>query len=287
MSVTLEVRGLSLAPAQGAPPLLSGLDATFAPGAIHILAGPNGAGKTTLLRALAGLLAPTEGVVLAHGPSGPVPLGSLDPVTRARLLAVHFEAPRDVLGFDVASLVAMGLHGAVVGPGGTRSFGAARPGAVRPDDGGAEPRGGSDAPAVSAALSRFELTPLARRTMAQLSAGQRQRVSLARTWVRETPILLLDEPAAHLDLRHTVALAEAMREAADAGRTVIAVIHDLTLVARLADRVLLLSEGRAVSSGAPLDVLTPATIGEVWGVDAAVLASEGRLTVEVRGRVRC
>lgn len=260
MSVALELRGVTLAPCLGSPPVLSGLDATFEAGRVHVIAGVNGVGKSTLLRALAGLLVPTAGAILVHGQGAPASLTGLDAITRSRLVAAHLEAPHDLLGFDVASLVAMGRHG-LAGP----------------------VCGGADARAVSEALARFELGAFASRTLAQLSAGQQQRVSLARTWVRGTPILLLDEPAAHLDLRHTMSLAASLREAAEAGRTVVAVVHDLTLVARLADRVLLLSEGRRAAFGRPAEVLTAEAIGDAWGVEATVAEVGGRLTVDVLG----
>ncbi len=259
--VTLEVRGLHLAYASSAT-VLRGLDATFAPGLVHVIAGPNGAGKTTLLHALCGLLRPTAGSVQARSVSGAADLCALDPVSRGRLIAAHLELPRDALGFTVTDLVAMGRHG-LTGE-------------------GAE----VNARAVAAALDHFELGPVAPRQVSQLSTGQQQRTSLARTWVRDTPIVLLDEPASHLDLRHTVALAAAMRQAAAAGRTVIAVLHDLTLVARLADRVLLLSDGQALVAGPPAEVLTPTAIRAVWGVEAVVGAHGGELTIDVRGLSR-
>ncbi len=258
--VTLRADGLGVM--IGGRRLLEGVSATFEPGRVHVIAGPNGAGKSTLLRALLGLVNPTEGRVTVTRGAALHPLAQLDAPDRARLMAAHLEAPNDSLGFTVTDVVALGRHG-LHATGTTRSQ------------------------AIDAALARFALGGLAHRPVGLLSAGERQRVSRARTFARETPALLLDEPASHLDVFHTARLVDHLREAAAAGRTVVAVLHDLDLIARLADDLTLLSRGQVVAHGRPETVLTSSAIRAVWGVEAnLVTLGDGARLVHVRGVAR-
>ncbi len=262
MSGPLSLRAEGLGVTLGGRRLLEGVDATFGPGRVHVIAGPNGAGKTTLLRALLGLLSPTEGRVVVTVGDTSRELGHLDAMDRARLMAAHLAAPDDALGFRVSDVVTLGKHGLHDTPEATSR-------------------------AVSEALARFDLGPLADRPVGQLSAGERQRVSLARAFVRETAALLLDEPASHLDAFHVARLTELLRETARAGRTVITVLHDLDLIGRLADDLTLLSGGRILARGAPEAVLTPAAIRAVWGVEAELVTlGDGARLVHVRGVAR-
>ncbi len=263
--VTLRATGLGVT--RGGNVLLDGVDATFGPGRVHVIAGPNGAGKTTLLRALLGLQPPTRGEVTIadttpDGRHAERAISALSPPARARLLAAHLASPVDALGFSVADVIRLGRHGLP-----ETALEASR--------------------AVTEALARFDLTRLAQRPVGLLSAGERQRVSLARTFARETPALLLDEPASHLDVLHVTRLADLLHAAAEAGRTVVAVLHDLPLIARLADVVTLLSAGRVIAEGPPESVLTPAAIRAVWGVEAdLVTLPDGDRLVHVRGVAR-
>jgi iron complex transport system ATP-binding protein len=103
----------------------------------------------------------------------------------------------------------------------------------------------------------------------ELSGGERQRVRLGRVLAQETPLLLLDEPTAHLDMGHQLDILERVRRLAHAeGRAVIAALHDLNLAARYADRVVVLHRGRIVADGLPSSVLSPALLRDVWGVVA-------------------
>jgi iron complex transport system ATP-binding protein len=218
------------------------------------LLGPNGAGKTSLLRAIAGLL-PCRGIVSLDD----VPAAALGRRERARLLALVPQEPETPPWLTVGEYVLMGRtpH---LGP-------LAREGAV-------------DREAASRALARLDLEELAERALGTLSGGERQRVVVARALAQEAPIVLLDEPTAALDIghqQHALELLDALR--ASEGLTLVAAMHDLTLAAQYADRVLLLDKGRVVAEGAPVDVLTEEALAEHYGASVRVVTVDDRIAV--------
>jgi iron complex transport system ATP-binding protein len=111
---------------------------------------------------------------------------------------------------------------------------------------------------------------LADRPVEELSGGERRRAILAQALAQETPVLLLDEPTTHLDVKHVVDLLAIVRRAADDGRSVVAVLHDLTLAAAACDRLVVLHRGAVVAEGPPAAVLTRELVRSVYEVDAAV-----------------
>jgi iron complex transport system ATP-binding protein len=202
--------------------VLDGVSARFAPGWTAIV-GPNGAGKSTLLRVLAGLLLPETGMVQLDGQ----PLATWPATQRGRAiawLAQGGEVSGDLTAREtvlLGRLPHLGLFGV--------------PGAV-------------DQAVVDRALAATESLTWQHRRLHALSGGERQRVLLARALATEAPVLLLDEPTAHLDPPHQVALARLCRQL---GRThtVVTVLHDLPLALQ-ADRVLVLQRGRVVADAA-------------------------------------
>jgi cobalamin transport system ATP-binding protein len=228
--------------------------ATVEAGEWVALLGPNGAGKTSLLRAIAGLL-PYDGGVALHD----VPAATLGRRERARFLAIVPQEPETPPWLTVGEYVLMGRtpH---LGP-------LAREGAV-------------DREAASRALARLDLEPFAGRTLGTLSGGERQRVVVARALAQEAAIVLLDEPTAALDIghqQHALELLDALR--ASEGLTLVAAMHDLTLAAQYADRVLLLDQGRVVADGTPVDVLTEAALAEYYGASVRVVTVDARIAV--------
>jgi iron complex transport system ATP-binding protein len=220
-------------------------DVSLALSAGHLVAlvGPNGAGKTTLLRALAGLV-PSEGAIHVGGDA----LSSLSLRERARRFAylpqghiVHWPLPaRDI--------VALGRY----------PHGATDPARLTP----------RDTEAVQRAMQAADVTKFAARRVTELSGGERSRVALARVLAVEAPVILADEPTNSLDPRHQIDVMKTLRTAADQGGLVMVVTHDLGLAARFADTVVVLSEGRLVSLGAPADALSEQVMAEVFRISA-------------------
>jgi iron complex transport system ATP-binding protein len=207
------------------------------------LVGPNGAGKTTLLRALAGLI-PATGAVQV----GDDALSALTLRERAKRFAylpqghlVHWPLPaRDI--------VALGRF----------PHGVTDPARLGP----------KDIDAVERAMRATDVVDFAERPVTELSGGERSRVALARVLAVEAPIILADEPIASLDPRHQLDVMKSLRTAADAGVLVIVVTHDLGLAARFADHVMVLSEGRLASQGAPADALSEEVLRDVFRISA-------------------
>ncbi|MEO8246482.1 MAG: ABC transporter ATP-binding protein [Chloroflexota bacterium] len=221
-------------------PVLRGVDLAVWPGELVVLLGTNGSGKTTLLRLLSGALTPDRGAVLVGGrPVGAWRRGDL--ARRVAVLPQHLELPA---GFRVAEVVEMGRT-----PHSRSLFGAT--------DG--------DEAAVERALREADASTLAHRSVDELSGGERQRVLVAMALAQEPELLLLDEPTLHLDLAHQLGLLRTVRRLCQGGLAAVAVLHDLAL-ARLADRVAVLDDGRIRAVGPPADVLTPELVEGVFGV---------------------
>ncbi|WP_181692960.1 ATP-binding cassette domain-containing protein [Natronomonas sp. LN261] len=214
-------------------------------GTFVALVGPNGAGKTTLLRTCNGLVSPATGAVRVDGRH----VMSASPREIGRLVATVPQETAAVFDFDVSAFVAMGRT---------------------PHRSRFETADDADRTAVESALERTDTARFADRSVTELSGGERQRVVFARALAQETPVLLLDEPTASLDINHqrrTLALA---RELVAAGKTVVAAIHDLDLAARFCDRIALLSGGTVLADGPPDAVLTADRIESAFGVRTAV-----------------
>ena len=133
----------------------------------------------------------------------------------------------------------------------------------------------NDEAAVAAALHETGTAGLAARQVDTLSGGESQRVVLARALTQGADHLLLDEPTNHLDLRYQLEVLAFARRAAAAGTAVLLVLHDLNLAARVSDRVVMLAQGKVVADGAAAEVLTAATIAEVYGAAVEVIYDAG------------
>lgn len=222
--------------------ILSGVDLAVEPGEAVAVVGANGAGKTTFMKVLAGVLEPDGGRVELRD-------GRIDEMTRreiARRLAVVSQGTPQVFDYGVLEFALMGNHAR------TRGF-------VATDDEIEEAR---------RALRSVELEGLADHPVSKLSGGELQRALMARAIVASVGLWLLDEPTASLDVRHQVTLLNRMREhVADEGAAV-AVLHDLALVHRFFDRVVVLVDGEFRADGAPDEVLTEQLVSRTY--DAAM-----------------
>lgn len=244
---------------------LSGVTLNVREGELCAVLGPNGAGKSTLVRVVSGLLKPRRGSVKVRG----VDLGSLDRRAIARQIAVVPQAAVMPPGFTVREVVMMGRA---------------------PHQGAwlrASPR---DEEAVDRSLGACSLTHLAERPAGELSGGEQKRVAIARALAQDTPVLLLDEAGAHLDVRHAITLHElVVREVAERRLACLAILHDLNAAAQYADRVVLLKEGRLVADGAIEDVMTYRRLKEVFEAELYVGVNEldgARYFLPVRPRSR-
>ena len=212
------------------------------------LLGPNGSGKTTLLRTVAGLLTYAGSLTLDGRPVR-------EWSARAMAHRVAFVRQSTPLSFDfsVEELVLLGRS---------------------PHKGWLERYAQDDRHHVREALARVDLGGFAHRSVLSLSGGERQRVFLAQALVQEADLLLLDEPTTHLDVHYQFEFLHVVRDLVAAGRTVVAVFHDLELAARFADHLLVLDEGRLVTGGPPRAVLTESLLASVFRMQARLLPSE-------------
>lgn len=242
--------------------LLGPVSAAFRTGEVTAVLGPNGAGKSTWLASLCGASKPSAGRALLDGED----IFHLDP--RARAVRIGFMAQgRDVAwGLDVESVVRLGrLPYSRTGS----SFSPA------------------DNAAVEAAIARCELERFRHRNILTLSGGERARVLLARVLAGEPDWVLADEPLAGLDPAYQLDLVRLLRELAGEGRGVLVTLHDLALVGRLADRVIVMREGGIVADGPASTVLTPDVMLSAYGVAVDVLtAASGERVVLPTRRLR-
>ena len=212
------------------------------------LIGPNGAGKTTLVRAIAALI-PHEGTIDLDGQA----VATMEPRVRARAIAYLAQGAGSHWPLEVSRLVALGRLPHLA------PFRAPAP---------------EDEAAIARAMQLADIESFGGRDVLTLSGGERARVLLARALAVEAPLLLVDEPVASLDPYHQIGIMEVLRAYAGAGRTVIAVLHDLSLAARYCDRLVLLDEGAVKADGRPEDVLTPENLEAVYRI-RAIIGGEG------------
>jgi iron complex transport system ATP-binding protein len=230
-----------------AKPLLRDVSLDIPRGGLFCIAGPNGAGKSTLLRLLSGALRAESGSVLLDGAD----IAAIPPSQRARRIALVPQTEMPAFPYSVRAMVLFGRHPWLSG------FGLER---------------AEDFAVVDEALRLLGIGHLAQRSVTELSGGEYHRVSIARALAQATPVLLLDEPNAHLDLRaqhELFRVLDALHRAR--GRTVVCVTHDLDLAARYADSIALFAEGRLLALGPPREVITADSIRACYGVEAGVV----------------
>ena len=236
---------------QARPFTLAGLSVALPRGEILGVIGPNSAGKTTLIRLVTRVLAPLGGEIFLSGRA----LSRLDPWELARAVAVVPQEAPPALRFTVEQLVLMGRYPHAP----ARFFESAEDRAVARE--------------AMAATGVLELAAI---PVEILSGGERQRAMLARALAQEPELLVLDEPTAHLDLRHQVECAALLQRLnRERGTSILLVSHDLDLAAQLCDRLLLLAEGRMARLGPPAGVLEESLLRSTYGCEVAVEVDGG------------
>jgi iron complex transport system ATP-binding protein len=221
----------------------AGLDLQVGRGELVCLLGPNGAGKSTLVRVLAGTLPPVEGEVRLFGE----PIGRIDRREIARAVAVVPQHVEVSWGFTVRDVVTMGRA---------------------PHQEGWLRTTAEDREVVAEVLARCDLTRIAERSVDELSGGEQKRVAIARALAQRPRVLLLDEPAAFLDVRHQIDLYEMLAEAVARERLAcLVVMHDLNAAAQYGTRIALAKAGRLVAVGTIEEVMTYRRLKETFDAD--------------------
>ena len=241
----LKITGIEFA--YGQRVVLQGISLEAELGEIVGLVGPNGSGKTTLLRIVTGSLTPPRGEVYIQGRKLP----SLQPRDRARLVAMVQQNPAVPQGFTALEMVLMGRN---------------------PHLGLLQWEGRKDVELCQRAMELTETWEFAHRLVSSLSGGELQRVFIARALAQETPVLILDEPTAHLDISFQTGIfdtVERVRRSTKA--TVLVAMHDLTLAAQYCDRIAALHQGSILAIGEPREVLTAELISRVFGAPVLIL----------------
>ncbi|HEY6198599.1 MAG TPA: ABC transporter ATP-binding protein [Candidatus Binatia bacterium] len=243
MSAAIEIENLVFG--YGARRVLEGVSLAIAKGEMVGVLGPNGSGKTTLLKIVSGVLGVRRAVRLDG-----TPIESCSRRDLSRMVAVVPQESEIHFPFTAAEIVLMARashHGRLA------------------------LEGAADLDAARRSMAATDTAALADRWLHELSGGEKQRVMIARALAQEAEILLLDEPAAFLDLKHQLGVLGLMRRLnRERGMTIVAALHDLNLAALFFPRLLLLENGKIFRDGAPEEVLTEDTIRRVYGVDVRV-----------------
>ena len=220
---------------------LHGVSAHLAPGKLTAIIGPNGCGKSTLMKCAVGLMKPSGGEILLNGQA----LSAIPEKERARHLS-YMPQSRIAPDISVRHLVIHGRYPHLKWGQSLRR---------------------EDREIVQAAIERVKLGALVNRPVSRLSGGERQRAYLAMMLAQQTAVMLLDEPTAYLDLSSQFALMELLRALCREGRSVILVLHELSLALEYTDSLLLMERGRLVAAGSPEEVYRSGQIQRVFSID--------------------
>lgn len=249
----IEARQLSFA--YSSFPVVVDVSLAVPRGAMGALIGANGSGKSTLIRLLAGLLEPASGEVIFNN----APLENLQARERAKRIAYVPQSSSTVFPFTALEVVLTGRS---------------------PYSGRFRFESSRDEQIALAALDALDAAHLSARQITELSGGERQLVTVARALAQEPEVMLLDEPASALDLKHRTQLARALRRLRDErGIAVLMITHDLMLLDSAADLIFAMKCGRLVASGAPEIVLNDSVLGEIYDAPVRTMRSDGRTFV--------
>jgi iron complex transport system ATP-binding protein len=268
----LSVQGLWFSYNGPGHPVLRDLSLEVPEGAVTAILGPNGSGKTTLLRLLLGVLRPLGGEIRIDGrplwgpknragrgqqagPAGEAPYSRKE---RARLVGLVPQEEHIPFDFSVLEYVLMG-RAPYLGP--------------------LDMPGEADYREAAEALRRVGLVELQDRPLPTLSGGERQLAALARALAQRTRILLLDEPASHLDLSNQARLLEIMRGLAAGGATLVLTTHDPNLASAVAGHAVLMQGGQVLATGPAESVLTAELLSATYNTPVTVHHVDGRRVI--------
>ena len=243
--MSIEVKNLSFS--YGDRPVLHDISFSVEKGEFLSILGPNGVGKSTLFRCVLGLLSGYTGQVLVDG----VDARSFGVQEAARHIAYIPQSSRSIFNYSVFDIVLMGRTS------GLATF---------------RSPGRKDKEICHWAMEKVGITRLSDRCFHRLSGGEQQLVLIARALVQKAPILMLDEPTANLDFGNQLLVLEQARSLAREGYTVIQTTHHPEQSYMFSDRILAIQKGRVLTEGRPADVLTPANIQALYGVDVDIVS---------------
>ncbi|MGN8117695.1 ABC transporter ATP-binding protein [Labrys sp. 22185] len=237
----------------GRQPVLRGVSVDFEPGRLNVLIGPNGCGKSTLLKAIMGFLPLSAGEITLAGQSIRV-IGRKTLAREIAYLPQDSHCPDYMTLGELIELAGYARTSAMAGP------------SVR------------DRLLFRQVLERVGLADMAHRPLTSLSGGQRQRAWIAMVLAQDTPIILMDEPVNHLDLKYQYAVLELVQSLAlEQGKTIVMVLHDINLATTFADEVIMLHDGQVVAKGPAGQVMTSSNVGQVFDLDVDIFERQGRL----------
>lgn len=244
----IEARGITKR--YGRHTVLDNVSVTIPRGGITAVIGPNGAGKSTLLSIISRLMKPDDGTVSIDGSD----INHIHSEQLARRMAVLSQSNNLAVRLTVEDLVSFGRY----------PYSKGRPGP-------------EDRQHIEAALEFLELGDLRHRFLDELSGGQRQRAFVAMVLCQDTDYILLDEPLASLDMRHSVAMMKRLRRITEElGKTVILVLHDINFASTYADSIIAMKDGGLVHHAAPDEVITPEVLRSIYDMDVQVHEIDGR-----------
>ena len=236
--------------------VLDGISLDISNSQLISVIGPNGVGKSTLIHCLNKILSPTHGTVMIDGR----PVKDYDIKELAKKVGYVPYSSSDTFPMTVVDTILMGRNP-------HRKWNSLK----------------TDLKVAQEVMEMMDISHLALRPFNELSAGQHQRVMLARGLAQEPEILLLDEPTANLDIRHQMDVIRLLKNLSDKkGILVIMISHDLNIAAKYSDNIVMLSKGGVFAVGNPAEVITPENVKEVYGVDCNVIQNEGRPFMIVR-----
>lgn len=240
----------------GTSPILKGIELRIDRSELVSIIGPNGVGKSTLIRCMNKILRPTEGSVTVNGTD----VGQIAERELAKVLGYVPCASTGTFPITVVDAVLMGRY--------------------------PHQRYGSlerDLEIVYETLERLDIGDLAMRSLNELSAGQHQKVMVAKGLAQTPKVLLLDEPTANLDIRHQLNVTRLLRDLSrEEDMAVVMICHDLNIASKYSDRIILMHEGRIFATGTPEEVITEENLMTVYGVKSRVVRDLGRPHVMLR-----
>ncbi|MBQ3735424.1 MAG: ABC transporter ATP-binding protein [Candidatus Methanomethylophilaceae archaeon] len=237
-------------------PIIKGLNASFDKPELVSIIGPNGVGKSTLIHCINKILTPNDNAVMIDGRD----VNTINVKELARHMGYVPYTSSNAFPITVIDAVMLGRHPhAKIG-----SF-------------------DKDLEISYQVLERLGIEELAMRHLNELSAGQLQKVILAKGLAQEPKVLLLDEPTANLDVKHQLGVTRLLKKISDEKKmTVVMICHDLNIAAKYSDRIIMMSEGTVYASGTPEEVLTRENIRKVYDIDCEVIMDQGRPHILLR-----